>query len=128
MDLILSFIRKGFIMINMNPDVYEQYIYQKGVRDQLRKTITGSSFMSTIDKKIGINANYHKKIGKIYILDSKSINTDTKISLDDINNYYENNKNDFISNPKAEFAYVRLNKKSITSSIKVPEDEVVKKY
>jgi len=120
--------KKRLYLINMNPDVYEQYIYQKGVRDQLRKTITGSSFMSTIDKKIGINANYHKKIGKIYILDSKSINTDTKISLDDINNYYENNKNDFISNPKAEFAYVRLNKKSITSSIKVPEDEIVKKY
>ncbi len=120
--------KKRLYLINMNPDVYEQYIYQKGIRDQLRKTITSSSFMSTIDKKIGINANYHKKIGKIYILDSKSINTNTQISLDDINNYYENNKNDFISNPKAEFAYLRLNKKSIISSIKVPEDEIVKKY
>ncbi len=120
--------KKRLYLINMNPDVYEQYIYQKGIRDQLRKTITSSSFMSTIDKKIGINANYHKKIGKISILDSKSINTNTEISLDDINNYYENNKNDFISNPKAEFAYLRLNKKYITSSIKVPEDEIIKKY
>ena len=43
--------KKRLYLINMNPDVYEQYIYQKGVRDQLRKTITSSSFMSTIDKK-----------------------------------------------------------------------------
>ena len=82
-------------MINMNPDVYEQYIYQKGIRDQLRKTVTTSSFLSTVDKKININANYNKRIGKISILDSNVINTDNQISLDEINDYYENNKDDF---------------------------------
>ena len=52
--------KRRLYMINMNPDVYEQYIYQKGIRDQLRKTITSSSFLSTIDKKINI------KIDKFY--------------------------------------------------------------
>ena len=120
--------KKRLYMINMNPDVYEQYIYQKGIRDQLRKAITSSSFLSTIDKKIHINANYHKKYGKIYILDRESIKTDTQISLDDINTYYENNKNDFTSNPEAVFGYLRLNKKSIISSIEVTENEAMTKY
>ena len=120
--------KRRLYMINMNPDVYEQYIYQKGIRDQLREAITNSSFLSTIDKKININANYHKKTGKIYILNKNMINTDVKISLDEINEYYQNNKNDFMSNPEAEFSYIRLNKKNIISSIQVAEEEIKTRY
>ena len=116
--------KRRLYMINMNPDVYEQYIYQKGIRDQLREAITNSSFLSTIDKKININANYHKKTGKIYILNKNMINADVQISLDEINEYYQNNKNDFMSNPEAEFIYIRLNKKNIISSIQVAEEEI----
>ena len=120
--------KRRLYMINMNPDVYEQYIYQKGIRDQLREAITNSSFLSTTDKKININANYHKKTGKIYILNKNMINTDVQISLDEINEYYQNNKNDFMSNPEAEFSYIRLNKKNIISSIQVAEEEIKTRY
>ena len=54
--------KRRLYMINMNPDVYEQYIYQKGIRDQLRKTIISSSFLSTIDKKININGTSMVKV------------------------------------------------------------------
>ena len=120
--------KRRLYMINMNPDVYEQYIYQKGIRDQLRKAITNSSFLNTIDKKININANYHKKSGKMYILNKKNINDDFQISLDDINKYYENNRDSFTSNPEAEFSYIRLNKKAIISSIEVAEEEIKSTY
>ena len=120
--------KRRLYMINMNPDVYEQYIYQKGIRDQLRKAITNSSFLSTIDKKININANYHKKIGKIYILNKNMVNSDVQISLDEINEYYQNNKNDFMTNPEAEFGYIRLNKKNIILSIQVAEEEIKTRY
>ena len=120
--------KRRLYMINMNPDVYEQYIYQKGIRDQLRKAITNSSFLSTIDKKININANYHKKIGKIYILNKNMVNSDVQISLDEINEYYQNNKNDFMTNPEAEFSYIRLNKKNIILSIQVAEEEIKTRY
>ncbi len=120
--------KRRLYMINMNPDVYEQYIYQKGIRDQLREAITNSSFLSATEKKININANYHKKTGKIYILNKNMINTDVKISLDEINEYYQNNKNDFMSNPEAEFSYIRLNKKNVISSIQVAEEEIETRY
>ena len=120
--------KRRLYMINMNPDVYEQYIYQKGIRDQLREAITNSSFLSTIDKKININANYHKKTGKIYILNKNMINTDVQISLDEINEYYQNNKNDFMSSPEAVFSYIRLSKKNIISSIQVAEEEIKTRY
>ncbi len=42
--------KRRLYMINMNPEIYEQYIYQKGIRDQLRTSITDSSILSIIDK------------------------------------------------------------------------------
>ena len=119
--------KKRLFMINMNPDVYEQYIYQKGIRDQLRKSITDTSILSLIDKKININSNYHKKIGNIYILKNQVTNK-SKISLDDINNYFETNKSSFLSNQEAIFSYVRLDKNSIIKSIKISEAELERKY
>mgnify|MGYP003309148484 CR=1 FL=1 len=51
-----------------------------------------------------------------------------QISLDDINEYYQNNKDDFTSSPEAEFSYIRLNKKNIISSIQVAEEEIKARY
>ena len=62
--------KRRLFMINMSPDTYEQYVYQKGTRDQLRKAITESSIVSIYDKKINVNANYHIKKGK-YLLSRK---------------------------------------------------------
>ena len=103
--------KRRLYMINMNPELYEQYIYQKGIRDQLRTSITDSSFLTMIDKKLNINANYHKKTGKLYLLENNHSKNNIQLSLDDINNYYEKNKDDFMSNEEAEFIYLRLNKK-----------------
>ncbi len=120
--------KKRLFLINMNPEVYEQYIYQKGIRDQLRKSITDSSFVSIIDKKLNINANYHKKSGQLLVLYADDIKKNINISLDEINNYYEENKNSFMSSEEAEFVYLRLNKKSIISSIEFSEDELKNIY
>ncbi len=120
--------KKRLYMINMNPEVYEQYIYQKGIRQQLRKSITETSILSVDDKKININANYHKKNGKLYILRASETPDDIKVSLDEINNYYENNKESFKSEEKATFSYLRLNKKSMIDSITINDEELKRKY
>ena len=120
--------KRRLYMINMNPELYEQYIYQKGIRDQLRTSITDSSFLTMIDKKLNINANYHKKTGKLYLLENNHSKNNIQLSLDDINNYYEKNKDDFISNEEAEFIYLRLNKKSIINSIDIEEIEIKENY
>ena len=120
--------KRRLYMINMNPELYEQYIYQKGIRDQLRTSITDSSFLTMIDKKLNINANYHKKTGKLYLLENNHSKNNIQLSLDDINNYYEKNKDDFMSNEEAEFIYLRLNKKSIINSIDIEEIEIKENY
>jgi len=123
-----SLYKKRLFLINMNPDVYEQYLYQKGIREQLRKTITDSSILTLTDKKLNINANYHKRDGKILFLKLKDMKDSINITLDDINDYYIKNKEAFLSSPSAEFSYIRLSKESIISSIEVSDSELLEDY
>ncbi len=120
--------KRRLFMINMNPDVYEQYIYQKGIREQLRKAITDSSILSVNDKKININANYHIKKGKFYLLEVDNIKKDINITLNEINQYYEQNKNSFLTNEEAEFEFIRLNKVDFINSIQPSKDELEEIY
>ena len=123
-----SLYKKRLFLINMNPDVYEQYLYQKGIREQLRKTITDSSILNLTDKKININANYHKRDGKILFLKLNDMKDVTNITLDEINDYYIKNKEAFMSSSSAEFSYLRLSKESIISSIEISDSELLEDY
>ena len=116
-----SLYKKRLFLINMNPDVYEQYLYQKGIREQLRKTITDTSILNLTDKKLNINANYHKRDGKILFLKLNDMKDETNITLDEINDYYIKNKEAFMSSSSAEFSYIRLSKESIISSIEISD-------
>lgn len=120
--------KRRLFMINMSPDTYEQYVYQKGTRNQLLKAITGSSIVSIYDKKINVNANYHVKKGKLLLLRKDELKDNVNISLDDINAYYENNKESFYSNEEAEFEYIRLNKTNFIKSMKITDEELVQEY
>ena len=120
--------KRRLFMINMSPDTYEQYVYQKGTRDQLRKAITGSSIVSIYDKKINVNANYHIKKGKLLLLKKDEFQDEINISLDDINAYYENNKESFYSKEEAEFEYIRLSKTHFIKSIKITDEELIQEY
>jgi len=120
--------KRRLFMINMSPDTYEQYVYQKGTREQLRKAITESSIVSIYDKKINVNANYHIKKGKLLLLKKDELQDDVKINLDDINAYYENNKESFYSNEEAEFEFIRLNKTNFIKSMKITDEELIQDY
>jgi len=120
--------KQRLFMINMNPEIYEQFIYQKGIREQLRTSITDTAILSINDKKININAQYHKRNGKILVLKENDIKKNITINLDEINNYYENNKESFMSNESAVFEYIRLTKKDFIASINISTDELMNEY
>ena len=120
--------KQRLFMINMNPDIYEQFIYQRGIREQLRNTITDTAILNINDKKLNINAQYHKKNGKIYILEESDTKKNVSLTLDDVNNYYENNKESFMSEESADFKYIRLAKKDFIASINISDDELINEY
>jgi len=112
----------------MNPEIYEQFVYQKGTREQLRGTITETAILSINDKKININSQYHKKNGKLFMLKQNEMKNNISLNLDEINNYYEKNKESFLSNESADFEYIRLTKKDFIESVKINNDELKSEY
>ena len=120
--------KRRLFLINMNPEVYEQYVYQKGIRDQMRKAITDTSLLSVYDKKINVAANYHLKSGRLVEIQKNLVENDINITLNDINDYYQKNRESFLSDDEAEFEYIRLSKSDFIKSTKIEENELVNVY
>jgi len=120
--------KRRLFLINMNPVVYEQYVYQKGIRDQMRKAITDTSLLSVYDKKIHVAANYHQKSGRLVEIKKNLIKDQINITLNQINDYYQRNRGSFLSDDEAEFEYIRLNKSDFIKSIKIEENELINTY
>ena len=120
--------KQRLFMINMNPEIYEQFIYQKGIREQLRGSITDTAILSINDKKLNINSQYHKKNGKLFILKEDDIKKNISITLDEINDYYQTNKQSFMTNESAEFKYIRLTKNDFIKSIRISDEELSRQY
>jgi len=120
--------KRRLFLINMNPVVYEQYVYQRGIRDQMRKAITDTSLLSVYDKKINVAANYHQKSGRLVEIKKDLIEEQINITLNQINDYYEKNRESFLSDDEAEFEYIRLNKSDFIKFTKIEESELVRVY
>jgi len=120
--------KRRLFMINMNPAVYEQYVYQKGIRDQMRKAITDTSLLSVYDKKINVAANYHQKSGRLVEIKKNLIEDQINITLNQINDYYQKNRESFLSDDEAEFEYIRLNKSDFIKLTKIEENELINTY
>jgi len=120
--------KRRLFLINMNPVVYEQYVYQRGIRDQMRKAITDTSLLSVYDKKINVAANYHQKSGRLVEIKKDLIEDQINITLNQINDYYEKNRESFLSDDEAEFEYIRLNKSDFIKFTKIEESELVHVY
>ena len=120
--------KRRLFLINMNPEVYEQYVYQKGIRDQMRKSITDTSLLSVYDKKINVAANYHQKSGRLVEIKKNLIEDQINITLNQINDYYQKNTESFLSDDEAEFEYIRLNKSDFIKLTKIEENELINIY
>jgi len=120
--------KRRLFLINMNPVVYEQYVYQRGIRDQMRKAITDTSLLSVYDKKINVAANYHQKSGRLVEIKKDLIEDQINITLNQINDYYEKNRESFLSDDEAEFEYIRLNKSDFIKFTKIEESELLRVY
>ena len=120
--------KRRLFLINMNPETYEQYVYQKGIRDQIIKAITDTSLLSIYDKKINVAANYHLKSGRLVEIKKNLIEDQINITVNEINDYYQKNKESFLSDDEAEFEYIRLNKSDFIKSLKIKEDELTNVY
>ena len=117
--------KRQLFKINMTPQNYERYIYQKEITEQLKNSITDTSFLTKSEEMSLIKFRHHKRQGGYFIIRRNDIAKSISITDDEISDYYDQNKDTFFSPEKAVFNYLDINKNDIIKGIKT-NDELIK--
>ena len=110
--------------IGMTPQSYEGYIYQKGISDQLKNSITSTSIITMQEKTDLIKFRHHLRNVNYKIIDFDDIKKNINISDSKIKEYYETNKSAYMSNAFAQYQYIDVDKNDIIKTISVT-DEII---
>ena len=110
--------------IGMTPQSYEGYIYQKGISDQLKNSITSTSIITMQEKTDLIKFRHHVRNINYKIIDFDDIKKNINISDSKIKEYYETNKPAYMSNAFAQYQYIDVDKNDIIKTISVT-DEII---
>lgn len=110
--------------IGMTPQSYEGYIYQKGISDQLKNSITSTSIITMQEKIDLIKFRHHVRNINYKTIDFNDIKKNINISDSKIKEYYETNKSAYMSNAFAQYQYIDVDKNDIIKTISVT-DEII---
>lgn len=114
--------------IGMNANSYERYIYQKGITEQLRNSITNTAFLTKNEKNNLIKFRHHKRDISYIIFDYNDIKEKIVLKEQDLREEYENNLDLYRSPAYAKYLYLDINKNDLVKNIKVTEEQAMKIY
>jgi len=120
--------KRQLFKVNMTPQNYEKYIYQKEITEQLKNSITDTSFLTKSEEENLIKFRYHKRQGSYFIIRRNNIAKSISITDDEISDYYDQNKKTFFSPEQAVFNYLDVNKNDIINNIKTNNDLIESIY
>ena len=109
--------KRQLIGFNMKPKDYELYVYQKGISQQLKSVITDTSFLTLQEKEDLANFRYHERKGDYVLIPFNQIKSKVNIPDNELQNYFNKNTNDFMTETKATFDYIDVDKFDLISSI-----------
>ena len=112
----------------MTPHNYERYVYQKEITEQLKNSITDTSFLTKPEEENLIKFRHHKRQGSYIIIRRNNIAKSISITDDEISDYYNQNKKTFFSPEQAVFNYLDVNKNDIINNIKTNNDLIKSIY
>ena len=113
------------INFNMKPKDYELYVYQKGITDQLRFAITDTSFLTQQEQRDLASFRFHKRKGAYILIPYNSIKNKVNISEKQVFDYYQKNRDSFMTEGKAVFKYIDIDKFDLIKSISL-NDTILK--
>ena len=114
--------------INMTPKNYERYVYQKGITEQLKKSITDTAILTNTEKDDLLKSRYHERIIGYLTLNYDDIKTSIKIPKEKIEHYYKSNKKNYMTSRSASFSYLDINKNEIINKVKIDDDKIKNIY
>ena len=114
--------------INMTPTNYERYVYQKGITEQLRNSITDTVILTNAEKIDLAKSRYHSRTINYLILNYNDVKKSIQISNEKALNYYKSNKKDYMTSKLASFYYLDIDKNKIINEMIIDGDEIKKIY
>ena len=114
--------------LNVTPEIYESYVYQKGISDQMKQSITDTSFL-TKNEIIDLASNrFQERVINYKILSKSKIMSNLVISNEDLLDYYTSNKKDFRDPEHATFKFIEISKERISDTIDIPNSQIKDEY
>ncbi len=114
--------------LNVTPEIYESYVYQKGISEQMKQSITDTSFL-TKNEIIDLASNrFQERVINYKILSKSKIMSNLVISDEDLFDYYTSNKKDFRDPEHATFKFIEISKESISNTIDIPNSQIKDEY
>ena len=114
--------------INMSPESYESYVYQTGITDQLKKSITETSFITNEERDLLTKYRFHTRNVNFKIISKEKIKNKISISDNEISEYYHNNSDDFKTSKAATFNYIDIDKSNIIKNQTISETRLKEIY
>ena len=114
--------------LNVTPEIYESYVYQKGISEQMKQSITDTSFL-TKNEIIDLASNrFQERVINYKILSKSKIMSNLVISNEDLLDYYTSNKKDFRDPEHATFKFIEISKERISDTIDIPNSQIKDEY
>jgi len=110
--------------IGMNPKAYEGYIFQKGITQQIKNAITETVALTELEKQELIKFKNHIRDVSYRIINYSDIKKSIRLTDEDLNNHYLENKESYKSAAFARFKYIDIDKNDLIKNIKI-NDELV---
>lgn len=96
--------------------------------DQLKKGIEDSAFATEADVNRAALLDKQLRDGSYAVISVEQLKKEVKIDDKDINDYYEKNKDKFVSEETVAVDYVELNADDFIKHVEITEDDLQKQY
>ena len=114
--------------LNVTPEIYESYVYQKGISEQLKQSITDTSIL-TKNEILDLTSNrFQERVINFKILSRSQVESNLTISDDNLFDYYNSNKDNFREPEYAFFRFIEISKDNIYKNITITENELKTEY
>ena len=114
--------------VGMTPQQFRNLLIEETLLNQLRFGFAGSEFTTEAESDAISRLENQTRDIKWQKFAIGPIRVETKISEEEIENYYKERKEDYMTQEKVVIQYVEINKKQLSLGVKVDEESIQREY
>ena len=110
--------------LGINTEGYELQMRRILVSEQLKRAISSSEIVTQAELDETLRLKDQRRKMSYMVVPAENYLASTDIKAEEVDSYYQTNKNNFMSPERVKIEYLELDIKSIAHTIKVEEDEL----